>query len=337
MTTMHMMDMTDTMDGEMEEPMYIKHPDLLVGHWLPGTFLIVFGLTFLGLTVVRMRRLIARSSRTRIQVEDAADGSSGRDKNALQELLEQFLMQHIPERSAFVLGVSSKAVFYSTVFGVICVLIGSRISHAITHLGVLVLYLFVGWTGMLEAQRYLPADSLRAALCVALWGEALLWGDHGSTFAHEVDRILHVYMGLIAAIGAACATLSVTGVFQHNPVMSVVLHTAVFLTLVWQGCWFVTIYVHIRWMHVPDRGCATALLFTEGLLLTMACQVVVVLLVRGWRRQQQQDYQQHLVLSKDESEQLTLKELSDTDESLGDSYTGDDRPLRGEEIDFVDT
>mmetsp|Transcript_53072 Transcript_53072/g.59336 ORF Transcript_53072/g.59336 Transcript_53072/m.59336 type:complete len:334 (-) Transcript_53072:348-1349(-) len=324
MTTMHMMDMTDTMGDEMEEPMYIQHPDLLIGHWLPGTFLIAFGLTFLGLTVVRMRWLIARSSRTRLQAEDtnAADASSGRD--ALHELLEQFLMQHIPERSAFVLGVSSKAVFYSTVFGVICVLIGSRISHAITHLGVLVLYLFVGWTGMLESRRYLPADSLRAALCVALWGEALLWGDHGSTFAHEVDRILHVYMGLIAAIGAACGTLSVTGVFHHSPILSVVLHTAVFLTLVWQGCWFVTIYIHIRWMHIPDRGCATALLFTEGLLLCMACQVVVVLLVRGWRRQQQQDYQQHLVLSKDESEQLTLKELSDTDEFLDDSDSDTD-------------
>ena len=224
--------------------------------------------------------------------------------NASELLLREFLHRHVPEQSPRVLRTTSYAIAGSCLFGMVYTMIGGRflnhdlnsdytVFHYVTHLTLLLLYLFVGWTGLLEANGFLPKDSLRVATALALWGETLLWTQHGASKDNDLDAALHYSLGGITGLTAVCLTASVllvAGRSHHHPnpptTISFLLYVAAFVGLVWQGLWFLTIAVYVKgWLPIPSAGHATALLVVEGLFLVVLCQLMAAGLVSSWHKQ----------------------------------------------------
>lgn len=210
-------------------------PDTFWGHVTAGIFLIAFGATFLGLTVWRWTRLQETTEDSiRFQV---------------------FLERHVPEQNDVVLIRTAKALICSTLFGLLYEGLGARflnhdlhpdwtVLHYTTHLTLTSLYLWVGWTGLLEYWKLVPQDSIRAAVAVALLGETLLWHEHATTKQHPVDGKLHDYLALISALTALCIIWNL--ILLDNPKLSFTLYTAGFLGLFWQGLWFLVAAFHQR-------------------------------------------------------------------------------------------
>ena len=255
-----------------------------VAHLVVGLFLCAFGLSLLGLTVVRIRRLMRGAS----------------DANVLR----RFLAAHVPERSPAVLKTASISIGGAGLFGMTWTMLGARfvdrdlhpdytIFHYVTHLAALAPFVFVGWTGWLEYKRCLPAESLRAALAVALWAEALLWVEHARSKASPVGARLHLDLGILMGLTAAATTASIvvgSGDPDRSPTAPFLLYVATPLGLVWQGAWFLTIAVHLHQRpEIPTSGHAVALFVLEGLALLVLGQLVTIYLVREWRRQRPEE------------------------------------------------
>lgn len=296
-------------------------------HLLVGLFLGAFGLAFLALTLWRLVRLVDLLA---VNEEETDEELVGMGRNnippprervtatakeheafrggdvvtATEGLLREFLYRHVPEQNTSFLRAASVAIAALCTFGIVYTMLGGRffnhdlhpeytLFHYVTHLTLLLLYLFVGWTGLLEANGYLPRDSLRAATAVALWGEALLWTQHGASKTNDLDASLHYAIGGIAGVTAACMTASVAlvawttnGVLQHysNPTLSFGLYVGALVGLVWQALWFATVAFYIQgWLPIPSTSHATALLVVEGLVLLVGCQLATVGLVRRTR------------------------------------------------------
>ena len=243
--------------------------------------------------------------------DDDHDDDSATPTDASERLLREFLHRHVPEQSPRVLRTTSYLIAGSCSFGMVYTMIGGRflnhdlhpdftIFHYVVHLTLLLLYLFVGWTGLLEANGFLPTDSLRAATALALWGETLLWTEHGASKDNDLDAALHYALGMIAGLTAVCLTASVLLVagrsqqHQHprnnsygtTTTISFLLYVSTFVGLVWQGLWFLTVAVYILgWLPIPSTGHAMALLVVEGLFLVVLCQFMAAGLVSSWHKQ----------------------------------------------------
>ena len=131
-----------------------------MGPFYCRNLLLGFGSSFLRLTWTRLQSLLAAS-------------------DACSKPIELFLDLYVPEQQPSVIYRTSTALIVSTIFGLLYEGLGARflnrdlhpdytVFHYATHLTLTLLYLFAGWTGLLEYYKYLPKDSLRASIVLAL-------------------------------------------------------------------------------------------------------------------------------------------------------------------------
>ena len=228
-------------------------------------------------------------------------------------ILAQFLYLHVPERNPKVLKIVSKYFIGCTIFGLLYTCLGARylnhdvhpdygFFHYTTHITLLLLYLFVGYTTNLEINSYLPQDSTRVAIVVALFGETILWYDHSFTKTSNVERHLHFYLGLISAITSICLLTSILRVKPNStdnasntttsttttttsPILDFILYVGTFVGFVYQGLWFEIIAIQQKKVLVPttfltSSGQVTSLLVILALSLLVGCQLVIVAMIK---------------------------------------------------------
>jgi hypothetical protein len=207
--------------------------DTFWGHVMAGIFLTAFGSFFLLLTLWRLH----------------GTASSSHKRNFLQVFMEQHVPEQQPSR---VVKYTSILLILSTIFGLLYTGLGARflhhdlhpdytIFHYVAHLTLILLYMFAGWTGLLEAWSILPRDSLRASVVFALMGESLLWYDHALSKDNDQDARIHAYLALISFLSAICMLCSIiwTRLFF--------LYVGGFLGILWQGLWFFVAAIHQTW------------------------------------------------------------------------------------------
>jgi hypothetical protein len=216
--------------------------DTFWGHVTAGIFLTAFGSFFLLLTLWRLHHGTASSSHKQ------------------RNLLQVFMEQHVPEQQpSRVVKYTSIVLILSTIFGLLYTGLGARflhhdlhpdytIFHYVAHLTLILLYMFAGWTGLLEAWSILPRDSLRSSVVFALIGESLLWYDHALSKDNDQDARIHAYLALISALTAICMLWSIIWTRgDAGVIMPFCLYIGGFLGLLWQGLWFFVAAIHQTW------------------------------------------------------------------------------------------
>lgn len=245
-------------------------PDTFWGHFTASVFLIGFGSSFLALTAWRWTRLERFDEKDRVRVD-------------------LFLERHIPEKNPLVLLRTSYALIFSTTFGLLYEGLGARflnhdlhpdwtVFHYTTHLTHTVLFLWAGWTGLLEYWQLVPQDSLRAAVAVALFGGALLWHEHSGSKMNEVDARIHDYLALISLLTALCLVAGLLA--DHGTGSSFALYVGGFWGIDWLGVWFMVAAFHQTY-PIQSTEHITAIFCLSGAGLLCALQVVVILLPKA--------------------------------------------------------
>lgn len=267
-----------------------------------------FGASFLALAAWRWSRL--ESDR-----KQPCESSSSK--------VQVFLERHVPEANSVVILRTARALIGSTLFGLLYEGLGARflnhnlhpdwtVFHYTTHLTLTTLFLWVGWTGLLEYWKLVPQDSIRAAVAVALFGETLLWHEHAVSKGNQVDARVHDYLALLSGLTALAIVASLMGTTEkaNNPGLAFALYVSGFLGIFWQGIWFMIAAYHQK-HPLSSSEKVTAIFCVSGVGLLCTLQLVSVCLCNAHRGE---SFEQYQLISKRSDKKTSIDEEGCSDD-----------------------
>lgn len=138
---------------------------------------------------------------------------------------------------------------------------GHSFFRNLQHITLYSLFCFAGVVGLFEAYNWLPLDSFRAAVTVALLGESVIWHEHSLMKMNLVDTRIHA---LVAFTSLGSAVMMGISVYKPDQLVPFV---GSFLFMVWQGMWLFAAAYNIQADDKFDLEENTSYFILEGVFL----------------------------------------------------------------------
>jgi len=204
-----------------------------MGHALPASFFLGFGVFFLVLTYKRCRDLA-------VSTGGGTTGTTSTSRSTNH--VATFCDRHVPERSITLLRRVGILLLIVTTLGGIYEAMGAYydpnpnigIFHQLAHEALYLCFFFVGAVALLESRGLLMADSSRIALSVAFGLQYVLWNEHGLMKTDMSDRRVHLLQAQVNLVAAASFGYSV-----YNP-RSLLAYLAGWAVMVLNALWMLT-------------------------------------------------------------------------------------------------
>lgn len=269
----------------------------VIGHVIPGSFFVGFGLFFL---ILATRRLSKADS------------------------VGEFCETHVPEKDLGLMKRIGILVIVCTVIGILVEGIGGmftwgRFFSNMQHITLYTLFLFSGIVGLMEAVQWLPPDSFRAGVAFALFSEALIWHEHSLMKMNFVDQQIHALASISCLGSGVCMAFSIV---RPNNLAA---YIASFLFMLWHGLWLNAAAVNIAAeVHWNDEHMVSYFIL-EGVFLGCITAVVGACIYR--KHAKGDDYQpvQFKNIDDDEGDDV-LEESADFVNGVGATNGNAERP-----------